>query len=68
MIIHFADGRKFKGVYKNGKRNGNSIEVDKDGKRTEGEYKDDLKDGKFIIKDRNGNITAQEMYRMGRKS
>ena len=42
--------------------------MDKDGKRTEGEYKDDLKDGKFIIKDRNGNITAQEMYRMGRKS
>lgn len=68
MIIHYADGGKFKGIYRNGKRNGKAIEVDKDGKRFEGSYKDDERDGKFIEKDRNGNITAQGMYTRGRRN
>ena len=67
MIIHFANGNKFKGTFRNGKREGQAIEVDKDGKRFEGSYKDDERDGKFIEKDRNGNITAQGMYIRGRR-
>lgn len=67
MIIHFADGRKFKGIFKDGKRNGNAIEVDKDGRRFEGSYIDDERDGKFIEKDRNGNIITKGMYIRGRR-
>ena len=67
VIIHYIDGSKFKGIYVNGKRNGNAIEVDKDGKRFEGSYKDDMRDGKYIEKDRNGNIVAQGMYILGNR-
>ena len=67
MIIHYADGSKFRGIYEKGKRNGKAIEVDKDGKRFEGSYKDDLRDGKYLEKDRNGNITAQGMYISGNR-
>ena len=67
MIIHFHDGSKFKGTYRNGKRYGAAIEVDKNGNRFEGNYVDDLRDGKYIEKDRNGNITSQGFYNRGRK-
>ena len=67
MIIHYADGSRFKGVYKNGKRNGKVIEEDKDGKRFEGTYVDDRRDGNFVEKDRNGAITAKGHYERGRR-
>ena len=60
-------GENREGVYRNGKRNGEAIEVDKDGKRFEGTYKDDLRDGKYIEKDRDGNIVAQGMYILGNR-
>ena len=67
MIIHFADGSKFKGVYKNGKRNGDAIEETKDGKRFEGSYIDGKRDGNFVEKDRNGTIVARGHYEHGRR-
>ena len=67
VVIHFADGGKFKGFYRGGKRNGAAIEVSKDGKRFEGTYKDDLRDGKYMEKDRNGNIVSQGMYILGNR-
>jgi antitoxin component YwqK of YwqJK toxin-antitoxin module len=65
--VRFADGSKFKGEYKNGKRNGSAIEEDKDGNRFEGTYVDDQRDGRFVEKDRNGNITAQGNYTRGHR-
>ena len=67
MIIHYANGSKFRGVYKNGKRNGKAIEVDKAGNRFEGSYNDDVRDGKYVEKDRNGNIVSEGTYVRGRK-
>ena len=58
---------KFKGTFKDGKRNGKAIEEDKDGKRFEGTYVDDLRDGSFVEKDRNGKIVAQGTYTRGHR-
>jgi hypothetical protein len=44
-IIHYAGGAKYKGIYRNGKRNGAAIEETKDGTRFEGSYVDDRRDG-----------------------
>ena len=66
-IARFADGMKFKGTFKNGKRNGKCIEEDKDGKRFEGNYVDDFRDGPFVEKDRNGNVIAQGTYSRGHR-
>ena len=66
--MRFADGSKFKGHMKDGKRNGPAIEEDKDGNRFEGSYVDDVRDGKFIEKDRNGNIIRQGTYTRGHRS
>ncbi len=45
VIIHYANGNRFKGVYHKGKREGPCIEEDKDGKRFEGTYRNDVRDG-----------------------
>lgn len=66
-IARYADGSKFKGSFKAGKRNGPAIEEDKDGKRFEGTYVDDLRDGPFVEKDRNGSITAKGSYTRGHR-
>ena len=55
-IVHYADGSKFKGIFKNGKR-----------KRFEGSYSDDLGDGKFIEKDRNGKVIVEGVYVRGHR-
>ena len=67
MIIHYATGEKFKGVYKKGKRHGQAIEEDKDGNRFEGTYVDDRRDGRFVEKDRNGKVTKSGRYENGRR-
>ena len=67
VIIHYHDGSKFKGIYKDGKRNGVAIEEDKEGHRFEGSYKDDVRDGKFVEKNRDGSITAIGTYTNGRR-
>ena len=67
IIIHFSNGIKFKGTYKNGRANGKAIEEDKDGKRFEGSYKNGMRDGSYIMKDRNGNVTETGVYKMGVK-
>ena len=68
MIIHYADGSRFKGVYRKGMRNGPAIEETKEGIRFEGTYVDDMREGKFVEKDRNGKITAQGEYKNGRRT
>ena len=65
IIIHYADGSKFRGMYRNGKRNGAAIEQDKKGIRFEGSYRNDVRDGKFTETDRNGKIVAQGYYENG---
>lgn len=67
VIIHYADGSKYKGTFKNGKRNGPAIEETKDGKRFEGSYVDDARDGKFVEKDRNGTVVTRGHYERGRR-
>ena len=67
VIIHFANGSRFKGMHKKGLRNGPAIEEDKDGKRFEGVYADGLRNGRFLEKDRNGIIVAQGKYEHGRR-
>ena len=52
IIIHYADGSKFRGSYHNGKRNGTAVEETADGVRFEGNYRDDHRDGKFIERDK----------------
>ena len=67
VIIRFADGNKFRGIYKHGKRNGKAVEETKDRKRFEGSYLDDRRDGEFVEKDSNGKITAKGRYINGRR-
>lgn len=67
VIIHYANGAKFKGIYRNGKRNGAAIEETKDGIRFEGTYANDNRDGNFVEKDRNGKVTARGHYEHGRR-
>lgn len=67
VIIHYANGTRFKGTYKNGQRNGKAIEETKDGKRFEGSYVNDRRDGKFVEKDRNGTILFTGHYENGRR-
>ena len=66
-MARYADGWKFKGMFKDGKRHGQAIEEDKDGNRFEGSYVDDRKDGPYVQKDRNGNVTERGTYTRGRK-
>ena len=48
----FADGRRYKGEWKDGKRNGQGIYTSPNGSRFEGEYKDDHPDkGTFTFSD-----------------
>jgi len=65
IIIHYADGSKFRGSYHNGKRNGTAVEESADGVRFEGNYRDDRRDGKFIERDKNGKVTASGYYEGG---
>ena len=67
VIIHFSDGSKFKGMYKDGRRNGAAIEEDKDGKRFEGSYVNGRRDGNFVEKDRNGQILKRGHYENGKR-
>ena len=67
VVIHYANGNRFKGVYHNGKREGFCIEENKDGKRFEGNYKKDARDGRFVEKDCNGQVTAKGVYENGKR-
>ena len=67
VIIHYADGNKFRGDYHNGRRNGKAIEETKEGIRFEGSYRNDERDGKFTERDKNGQITARGRYENGRR-
>ena len=67
VVIHYANGNRFKGVYRNGKREGFCIEETKEGKRFEGNYKKDARDGRFVEKDRNGQVTAKGVYENGKR-
>ena len=67
VIVHYANGNRFKGFYANGMRNGKAIEEDKNGIRFEGNYKDDNREGEFIEKDRNGTITKKGRYERGKR-
>ena len=60
VVIHYADGRRFKGAYHKGKRQGPCIEEDKNGKRFEGTYRNDVRDGRFVEKDRNDRLQPRE--------
>ena len=66
-MIHYADGRRFNGNYRKGKREGACIEEDKNGKRFEGNYRNDMRDGRFVEKDRNGQVTAKGTYENGKR-
>ena len=65
VTIYFADGSKFRGDYKEGKRFGNAIEEDKNGVRFEGTYKNNIRNGQFTERDRNGNVTTRGYYENG---
>ena len=67
MTIHYQNGDRFRGTYRNGKRNGPAKEQTKDGKFFEGTYVNGERDGKFVEKDRNGHVTARGEYRNGRR-
>ena len=67
IIIHYADGSKFRGSYHNGKRKGTAVEETADGVRFEGNYRDDRRDGKFIERDKNGKVTASGYYEGGKR-
>ena len=66
-MIHYANGTRFKGTFKNGQRHGKAIEETKEGIRFEGSYLQDRRDGKFVEKDRNGSIIKQGHYDSGRR-
>ena len=61
------DGSKFKGMYKDGRRNGAAIEEYKDGKRFEGSYVNGQRDGNFVEKDSNGQILKRGHYENGKR-
>ena len=62
MIIHFSNGTKFKGMYRNGKPDGKAIEQDKDGVRFEGSYRNGVRHGEYVMKNRDGQVTETGVY------
>ena len=65
-VLRLSTGEKYKGGFKNGKKNGKCIEESKDGTRFEGTYIDGVKNGKFVERDKNGNVTKKGTYKNGR--
>lgn len=45
VVIHYADGTRFRGTFRNGLREGKAIEEDAKGVRFEGSYHEDERDG-----------------------
>lgn len=68
VTIYFSNGSKFKGVFQNGKKHGDAVEIDADGKRFEGSYKYDKRNGKFTERDKDGKIIARGYYEDGIRS
>ena len=64
-ILRMTDGSKFKGMFKNGEKNGPGIMEDENGMRFEGNFKDNEEDGPFVMKDKNGNIVQKGEYSHG---
>jgi hypothetical protein len=60
-----ADGSKFKGVFRDGMKNGKGIMIEKDGKRFEGYYQNDVKNGPYVLKDKNGAVLEKGNYKNG---
>lgn len=65
-ILRLSTGERYKGGFKEGKKNGKCIEVAADGTRFEGAYVDGVRDGAFTERDKNGNITRKGEYKNGR--
>lgn len=61
-VLRVSDGMKFKGTFKNGKKEGVGIEERKDGTRFEGHFHNGMKDGAFVEKDANGNVIRKGTY------
>ena len=64
--LKYANGGRFKGTFKAGKRDGKSIEVRPDGTRIDCSYRDGIKHGKYTEYDANGNVTKKGEYSNGR--
>ena len=64
-VLRQKDGTKFRGQFREGKKNGKCIMETPDGLRFEGTYKDDVRDGDFVEKDRNGNVIRRGSYNNG---
>lgn len=64
--LRFATGGRFKGTFREGKRDGRSIEIRADGTRIDCSYRDGLKHGKYKEYDANGNVIKSGEYSNGR--
>lgn len=64
--LRFAAGGRFKGQFREGKRDGRSVEIRADGTRIDCTYRDGQKHGKYKEYDANGNVTKQGEYSNGR--
>ena len=66
-VLRMQSGEKYKGTFRNNKKNGKFTVVYADGSRFDGSFMDDEKDGKYVEYDRNGNVTSKGVYSHGRK-
>ena len=64
----YNNGDKYKGEWKNGKKNGIGVTISKDGNKIEeGAYKDGKKDGLWIFFYENGQKQIEVTYIKGKK-
>jgi hypothetical protein len=55
VVVNLANGEKYKGEYKNGKRNGKGVFKFVDGSEYDGEWKDGIINGKGVYKYASGD-------------
>ena len=65
-VLRYANGGRFKGTFKEGKRDGKSVEVRADGTRIDCVYSHGQKHGKYVEYDANGNVVKKGEYSYGR--
>lgn len=62
--LRFANGARFKGTFREGKRDGKSVEIREDGSRIDCTYREGMKHGKYQEYDANGNLVKKESIAM----
>ena len=65
-VLKYANGDRYKGGFKAGKKHGKAVEIMANGTKFEGSYENDERHGKFVEYDKHGNVVKKGSYNHGR--